>query len=67
MKLTLKISLHMKFFRISALLLLPLFILTITSSAQPSKSLPQLGKNPVKEVIAAMTPEEKWVLLSVWA
>jgi beta-glucosidase len=49
----------MKFLGIPALLFLPLFVLTIISSAQTAKPLPQLGKNPVKEVIAAMTPEEK--------
>jgi len=35
------------------------FLPTIFLSAQINKSLPQLGKNPIKEVVAAMTTDEK--------
>jgi beta-glucosidase len=41
--------------------LLVLFILVISTSVSVlrAQSLPQLGKSPIKDVIAAMTPEEK--------
>jgi len=43
------------FFSLITIQLLP----TIFLSAQINKSLPQLGKNPIKEVVAAMTTDEK--------
>ena len=43
----------------SILVLTCLFASVMFVSAQSSKSLPQLGKSPVKDVIAAMTLEEK--------
>src|ERR1700740_2587357 len=50
---------YMKSFWIAVLFLSPLFIIPVVSPAQPGKTLPQLGKNSVKEVVGAMTPEEK--------
>lgn len=40
-------------------LFLSLLMLTLFSSAQVQKAVPQLGKDPIKQVIAAMTLEEK--------
>jgi len=47
--------------KLSALSILA--VLLINASVVKAQSVPQLGKNPVKEVIAAMTLEEKATLL----
>jgi beta-glucosidase len=43
----------------SALILVTLFVLNSCSTPQSKKELPQLGKNSVSEVVAAMTLDEK--------
>src|SRR5436190_43456 len=43
----------------SVMILVTLFVLNSCSPTESKKELPQLGKNPVSEVIAAMTLDEK--------
>ena len=49
---TMKRTIHLLFIAV-------FFTISLQTFAQQAKPLPQLGKSPIKDVIAAMTPEEK--------
>ena len=44
--------------------LLNLLLIPLIGIAQTPDRLPQLGKDPIKNIIAAMTPEEKALLVN---